>query len=160
MGQQLLGNSCWYRDNCITKLWSLSSYFLYLYMVFIQHCFQLEQHCFHIDRQFSCSSKISNWLSRIPTQSILVIQNSCYSELFCTLSPLLYKCSVFSSQLLPLYISFLMLDQVHLHSYIQCLPTTDLLHTNQFCASYTSLNSLQNSFSLQCVWYVWYPYHY
>ena len=29
----------------------------------------------HLDRHFSCSSNISNWLSRIPTQSILVIQN-------------------------------------------------------------------------------------
>ena len=91
---QLLGTSCWYCDNCITKLWSLSSHFLYLYMVFIQHCFHLEQHFFHLDRQFSCSSNISNWLSRIPTQSSLAIQNSCSSWLPCTLSPLLYKCSV------------------------------------------------------------------
>ena len=86
VGQQLLGTSCWYRDNCITKLWALSSYFLYLYMVFIQHCFHPEQHCFRLDRQFSCSSNISNWLSWIPTQSSIVIQNSCSSWLSCTLS--------------------------------------------------------------------------
>ena len=83
---QILGPSCWYRDNCITKLWAQSSYFLYLYMVFIQHCFQLEQHCFHLDIQFSCSSNISNWLSRIPTQSSLVIKNSFPSWVSCTLS--------------------------------------------------------------------------
>ena len=29
----------------------------------------------------------------------------------------------------------------------QCLPTVDLLHTNLFYASYTSLHSLQNAFS-------------
>ena len=67
-------------------MWALSSYFLYLYMVFIQHCFQLEQHCFHLDRHLSCSSNISNWLSRIPIQYSLVIQNSCSSWLSCTLS--------------------------------------------------------------------------
>ena len=32
--------------------------------------------------------------------------------------------------------------------------------TNQSCASCIFLHSLQNIFSLQCVWYVWYPYHY
>ena len=77
---QLLGTSCWYRDNCITKLWYLSSYFIYLYVVFFQHCFHLEQHCFHLDRQFSCSPNISNWLSQVPTQSSIVIQNSCSSD--------------------------------------------------------------------------------
>ena len=87
---QLLGTSCWYCDNCITKLWALSSYFLYLYMVFIQHCFHLEQHCFHLDRQFSCSPNISNWLSWFVTQSSLVIQNSCSSWRSCTLSVSLY----------------------------------------------------------------------
>ena len=45
---QLLGTSCWYRDNCITKLWAHSSYFLYLYMVFLQHFFHSEQHFFHV----------------------------------------------------------------------------------------------------------------
>ena len=64
---------------CITKLWDSSSYILYLYMVFIQHCFQLDQDYFHLDRQFSCVSHVSNWLSRIPTHSSLVIQNSCSS---------------------------------------------------------------------------------
>ena len=49
-------------------------------MVFFQHCFHLEQHCFHHDRQFSCSPNISNWLSRVPTQSSLVIQNYCSSD--------------------------------------------------------------------------------
>ena len=83
---QLLGTSCWYHDNCITKLWNLSSYFLYLYMVFIQMCFHLEQHCFHLDRQFSCSPNISNWLSRVPTQYSLVIHNFFSSWLSCTLS--------------------------------------------------------------------------
>ena len=100
MGKQLLGASCWYCENCITKLWALSSYFFYLYMVFIQHCFQLEQHCFHLDRQFSCYSNISNWLSRIPTQSSLVIQNSCSSWLSCTLSLLLSIPSDWNEQLL------------------------------------------------------------
>ena len=57
-------------------------------MVFIQYCFHLEQHCFHIDRQFSCSPNISNWLSRIPTQPSLVIQNSCSSWLSCIISML------------------------------------------------------------------------
>ena len=61
---QLLGTSCWYRDNCIPKLWAHRSYFLYLYMVFFQHFFHLEQHCFHLDRQFSCSTNIPNLLSR------------------------------------------------------------------------------------------------
>ena len=83
---QLLGTSCWYHDNGITKFWALSSYFLYLYIVFFQHCFHLEQHYFHIDRQFSCSPNISNWLSQIPTKSSLVIQNSCYSDY-----PVLYQ---------------------------------------------------------------------
>ena len=49
-------------------------------MVFIQHCFHLEKHYFHLDRQFSCSPNISNWLSRVPTQSSLVIQNSFSSD--------------------------------------------------------------------------------
>ena len=48
--------------------------------------FRLEQHCFHIDRQFSCSPNISNWLSWVPTQSSLVIQNSCSSDY-----PVLYQ---------------------------------------------------------------------
>ena len=65
---------------------ALSSYKIYLYMVFIQHFFHLEQNCFHLYRQFSCSSNISNWFSWIPTQSNPVIQNSCYSWLSCTLS--------------------------------------------------------------------------
>ena len=62
---QLLGTSCWYRDNCIPKLWAQGSYFLYLYMVFFRHFFHLEQHCFHLDRHFSCSSNTSNLLSRV-----------------------------------------------------------------------------------------------
>ena len=66
--------------NWITKLWAKSSYFLYLCMVFFQHYFHLEQHCFHLDRQFSCSPNISNWLSQVPTQSSLVSQNSCSSD--------------------------------------------------------------------------------
>ena len=82
---QLLGTSCWYHDNCVTKLWDLTSKFIYLYMVFNQHCFHLEQYCFYLDRQFSCSSNISNWLSRVPTQYSQVIQNSCSSWLSCTL---------------------------------------------------------------------------
>ena len=49
-------------------------------MVFFQNCFHLEQHCFHLDRQFSCSPNISNLLSRVPTKSSLVIQNSCSSD--------------------------------------------------------------------------------
>ena len=140
---QLLETSCWYCDNCITKLWDLSPFFLYLYMVFIQHCFHLEQHCFHLDRQFSCSSNISKWLSRIPTQSSLVIQNSCSSWPSCTLSPLLYKCSVF-------------------HPWFQ-VRFTYILSTNvcqlqtsftpiYFFASCIFLHSLQNAFSLQCAW--------
>ena len=39
------------------------------------------------------------------------------------------------------------------------LPTADLLHTNQFCASWFFLHSLQNVLYLQCVWYFWCPYH-
>ena len=27
-------------------------------MVFLQNCFHSEQHCFHLDRQFSCSSTL------------------------------------------------------------------------------------------------------
>ena len=49
---QLLRTSSWYSDNCITKLWAHWSNFLYLYMVFLQHCFHLEQHCFHVLRTF------------------------------------------------------------------------------------------------------------
>ena len=49
---QLLGTSCWYRDNFITKLWAHRSYFLYLYIVFFQHCFHSKQHCFHVLRTF------------------------------------------------------------------------------------------------------------
>ena len=55
-------------------------------MVFIQHCIHLEHHCFNLDRQFSYSSNISNWLSRILTQYSIVIQNSCSSWISCTLS--------------------------------------------------------------------------
>ena len=83
---QILGTSCWYRDNCITKLWSQSSYFLYLYMVFFQHCFHSEQHLFHLDRQFLCYPKNPNWLSRVLNS----IQSSHIELLFhrlpCTLS--------------------------------------------------------------------------
>ena len=83
---QLLGTSCWYRDNCITKLWAHCSYFLYLYMVFFQHSFHSEQHFFHLDRQFSCFSNIPNWLSRV----LKSIQSSHTELLFhripCTLS--------------------------------------------------------------------------
>ena len=49
---QLLGTSCWYRDNCITKLWAHCSYFLYLYMIFLQQCVHSEQHCFPVLRTF------------------------------------------------------------------------------------------------------------
>ena len=96
-------------------------------MVLIQHCFLLEQHCFHIelgfesislkclnnmknvyqdnnnvvlDGHFSCYSNISNLLIRIPTQSSLVIQNSCSSCLSCTLSLLLSLPSDWHEQLL------------------------------------------------------------
>ena len=55
-------------------------------MVFLQHCFHLEKNSFHLDRQFSCYSYISNWLSWIPTQSSLVIQKYFSSWLSCTLS--------------------------------------------------------------------------
>ena len=40
---QLLGTSCWYCDNCITKFWAQGSYFLYLYMVLLQHYFHSEK---------------------------------------------------------------------------------------------------------------------
>ena len=40
-----------------------------------------------------------------------------------------------------------------------CLPTADLPHSNQFCASFIFLHSLLNALSLQCVLYVWYTYH-
>ena len=57
-----------------------------IYHGFHSTLFSTITNCFHIDRQFSCSPNISNWLSRITTQSSLVIQNSCSSWLSCTLS--------------------------------------------------------------------------
>ena len=113
---QLLGTSCWYRDNCITKLWALSSYFLYLYMVFIQHCFHIEQHFVYIDRQFSCSPKLSNWLSRIPTQSSLVIQNYCSSWLSCTLPGLMLNQMCVSDGIVPI---------MYLRSFVGSEPNLD-----------------------------------
>ena len=68
---KILGTSCWYRENCITKLWAESSYFLYLYMVFCQHCFHLEQHWSPVLRTFQTDWVYSN------IQYSLVIQNSC-----------------------------------------------------------------------------------
>ena len=67
-------------------------------MVFIQHCFHIEQHWFHLDRQFSCSPNISNWLSRVPTQSSLVIHNSCFSWLSRTLSDPIFNRLVWSAR--------------------------------------------------------------
>ena len=50
----------------ITKLVSLSSYFIYLYMIFLQHSFYSEQHCFTSRKDsFQCSANISNLLSRV-----------------------------------------------------------------------------------------------
>ena len=91
---QLLGNSCWYCDNYITKKWAHHSYFLYLYMVFFQHCFHLEQHCFHLDRQFSCSPNIPNWLNRVLNSNKSNNTELLFLRLACTLSPLLHKFSV------------------------------------------------------------------
>ena len=31
----------------ITKLWAQGSYFIYLYIVYLQHCFNSEQNCFY-----------------------------------------------------------------------------------------------------------------
>ena len=42
-----------HHNNCITKLWAPGSYFLCLYMVFLQHCFHPEQHCFLLEQTFS-----------------------------------------------------------------------------------------------------------
>ena len=33
------------------------------------------------------------------------------------------------------------------------------MHKIDWCASCMFLHSLKNALSLQCVWYVWYPYH-
>ena len=85
---QLLGTSCWYRDNCITKLWAHCSYFLYLCMVFCQHCFHSEQHRFPALRKFQ-----TDWFES-STQSSLVIQNCCSVDYICILSPLLHNCFV------------------------------------------------------------------
>ena len=77
---QLLGTSCWYRDNCITKLWDLRSYFIYLHMVFFQRCFRLEQHGFTwIDSFHVLQTFQTDWFESL-TQSSLVINNSCSSD--------------------------------------------------------------------------------
>ena len=75
---QLLGASWWYRDNCIPKLWSHCSKFLYLYMVFLQHCFHSEQHCFLLEETVFNVLQIfqTDWVEH-STKSSLVIQNSC-----------------------------------------------------------------------------------
>ena len=77
---KLLGTSCWYRDNCITKLWSHCSYFLYLYMVFLQHFFHSEQHFFHVIQTFQ-----TDWVYSNP-QSSLFMQNSCSVNYLCIMS--------------------------------------------------------------------------
>ena len=58
-------SNCWdihvHHNIYITKLWALCSYFLYLYMVFLQHCFHSEQDCFPFRTDsFQCSTNISN----------------------------------------------------------------------------------------------------
>ena len=49
---------------CGTKLWALGSYFLYLYIIFLQLCFHSEQHCFSRIDSFQCFTNVSNWLSQ------------------------------------------------------------------------------------------------
>ena len=118
-------------------MWAISSYFLYLYMVFIQHCFHLEQHCFHLDRQFSFSPKTSNWLSWVPTQSSQVIQNSCSSDY-----PVLYQCTfVYTWSISPLWCD--------VTGFIMIVLMKWLYNTNMHWIS--MLDMLLN----RSVWYVW-----
>ena len=77
---QPLRTPCWYCDNCITWLWALSSYFLYLYMVFIQQCFHSEQHYFTVLQTFQ-----TDWVQSNPKSS-LVIQNYFSIDYHCILS--------------------------------------------------------------------------
>ena len=55
-------------------------------MVFFQHFFHIEQHCFHLDRQFSCSSNILNWLSRVLNSIYSSHTELLFLRLACTLS--------------------------------------------------------------------------
>ena len=80
---QLLRASCWYCDNCITKLWAHCSYYLYLYMVFCQHCFHSEQHFFPVLRTFH-----TDWVLAGP-QSSLVIHNYWSIDYSCIMSALI-----------------------------------------------------------------------
>ena len=68
--------NCWelhvHHNISITKFWSLSSKFLYLYMFSFNTVFHSEQHCFTWTASFQCSfyvsnfdTIISNWLSRV-----------------------------------------------------------------------------------------------
>ena len=77
---QILGNSCWYRDNFITKLWTHCSYFIYLYIVFHQHWFHSEQHYFPVLLTFQTDWIYTN------AQSSVVIQNFCSIDYPCILS--------------------------------------------------------------------------
>ena len=53
-------------------------------------------------------------------------------------------------------------EQCKMHKFDWCeggLQLADLPHTNRSCAYCTFLHSLKNTFSLQCILCVWYPYH-
>ena len=59
---------------------SYRCYFLYLFMIFFQHCFHSEQPCFPVLRTLQ-----TDWVHSNP-QSSLFIQNSCSIEYPCILS--------------------------------------------------------------------------
>ena len=85
-----------HRNICITKLWYLSSYFLYLNGFLSNTVFHLEQYCFSRTDIFRCSFHVSNLIQTFQTDWVeystqygLVIKNSCSYRLSCILSHLL-----------------------------------------------------------------------
>ena len=75
-------------------MWALSSYFLYLYMFFLQPCFCSEQHCFHsrtdIFQCYFCVSNfdtsIKNWLIRVLNSIWSIHTELLFDRLSCSLS--------------------------------------------------------------------------
>ena len=103
---QLLETSCWYFNNCITKLWAQGFYFLYLYIILFQHCFHLEQKkIIWIDSCHVLQTFQTYWF-KSSTQYSLVIHSSFYTEY-----PVLYHPSWTSvlSQFLSLTIIYFIL---------------------------------------------------
>ena len=93
--------------NCVTKLWSVRSYFLYLYMVSFQHCFYSEQEYFLLKQTvLNVLQKFqTDWVDS-STKSSIVIQKSCSIDYLLLYHP---SCTSVLAQLLSLTLIYIIL---------------------------------------------------